>query len=89
MQPKIKRIRWWLSVLIAIDQLLNALLWGWPDETLSSRCHRMDGKKRRWTYSRKAIDWVFLVVFKQEDHCYKSFLTEKELHQMPVEVRHP
>lgn len=26
--------------LIAVDQLLNTLLGGWPDETLSSRCYR-------------------------------------------------
>ena len=25
-------------ILIALDQLVNALLGGWPDETLSSRC---------------------------------------------------
>lgn len=25
--------------LIAVDQLLNTLLGGWPDETLSSRCY--------------------------------------------------
>ena len=27
--------------LIAVDQLLNTLLGGWPDETLSSRCYRL------------------------------------------------
>ena len=26
--------------LIAVDQLINTLLGGWPDETLSSRCYR-------------------------------------------------
>lgn len=28
------------KLLVACDQLLNALLDGWPDETLSSRCWR-------------------------------------------------
>ena len=28
------------AVLIAVDQLVNALLAGWPDETLSSRAWR-------------------------------------------------
>ena len=28
------------GVLIALDQLFNALVGGWPDETLSSRCWR-------------------------------------------------
>lgn len=28
------------NLLVACDQFLNALLGGWPDETLSSRCWR-------------------------------------------------
>ena len=28
------------GVLIALDQFINAILGGWPDETLSSRCWR-------------------------------------------------
>lgn len=83
-----KKIPWWLSVLIAIDQLLNAMLWGWPDETLSSRAYRMaeleDNPKTRWIIARYLIDKMF---FWQEDHCYQSFLTERALHQMPIEVR--
>lgn len=30
--------RWIRNVLIAVDQLLNAMLGGDPDETISSRC---------------------------------------------------
>ena len=41
--------------LIAVDQLINTLLGGWPDETLSSRCYRWarDGV-RAWP--RKLVD---------------------------------
>lgn len=81
---KVKNMAWWLAVLIAIDQLLNTILWGYPDETLSSRAYRMDGKKARWTLARKLIDGIF---FWQEEHCYQSFLTEKALHQLPIEFR--
>ena len=28
------------NLLVACDQLVNALMGGWPDETLSSRCWR-------------------------------------------------
>ena len=44
--------------LIAVDQLLNTLLGGWPDETLSSRCYRWarDGV-RAWP--RKLVDGLF------------------------------
>ena len=35
--------------MIAVDQLLNTLLGGWPDETLSSRCYRWArGGVRAW-----------------------------------------
>lgn len=43
--------------LIAVDQLLNTLLGGWPDETLSSRCYRWarDGV-RAWP---RRVDGLF------------------------------
>lgn len=28
------------NLLVACDQLMNAVIGGWPDETLSSRCWR-------------------------------------------------
>ena len=39
---------WLLNVAIAADQLVNAALAGAPDETLSSRAHRMRAKGHRW-----------------------------------------
>lgn len=39
------------GVLIALDQFINAILGGWPDETLSSRC---------WRWSR---DGVFTITW--------------------------
>ena len=37
------------NLLVACDQLVNAVMGGWPDETLSSRCWRwhVDGV-RHW-----------------------------------------
>lgn len=71
------------KVLIAIDQLLNALIGGWPDETLSSQAYRWekDGK-RSWT--RKLIDAIF---FWEEKHCYASYMSEREGYQLPPELR--
>ena len=73
-----------LSVAIAIDQLANSLMAGWPDETLSSRAYRMDGRKRRWTIVRAAIDGIF---FWQPDHCKQSYDSERMRRQMPPEFR--
>lgn len=45
-------------LLIAVDQLLNAVLGGWPDETLSSRAWRWEQDGVR-SWPRKFIDALF------------------------------
>jgi hypothetical protein len=70
--------------LIVVDQLLNTLLGGWPDETLSSRCYRWarDGV-RAWPC--KLVDGLF---FWQKEHCKSSYESEREGRQSPPELRH-
>lgn len=75
------------QILIAIDQLLNTLLGGRADETLSARAHRMRLKQQRvWWWLAGAIDLLF---FWQVDengkrhHCYQSYLSEKERRHLP------
>lgn len=63
------------QVLVAIDQLGNALLGGWADETLSSRSHRQNSKLR-WHIMEKIINTLF---FFQKDHCRKAY--ESEIHR--------
>lgn len=70
--------------LIAIDQLLNTLLAGYADETLSARAYRMDGKKKRWTIARKLIDGIF---FWQEEHCLNSYISEVVRKHYPSDYR--
>lgn len=69
--------------LVAVDQLLNTLLGGWPDETLSSRCWRWsrDGV-RAWPC--KLVDGLF---FWQREHCKSSYESEREGRQSPPELR--
>ena len=55
--------------LIAVDQLLNTLLGGWPDETLSSRC---------WRWSRDGVrDWPRRIIdglpFWKPGHCLRAY----------------
>ena len=70
--------------LIAVDQLLNTLLGGWPDETLSSRCYRWarDGVR---VWPRRVVDGLF---FWQREHCKSSYESEREGRQSPPELRH-
>ena len=59
--------RYLLNNLIALDQLVNAVFGGDPDETISSRIgKRRDGPERFWA---KMVDRIF---FWQKDHTRKS-----------------
>ena len=69
--------------LIALDQLLNTLLGGWPDETLSSRAWRWEKDGVR-SCPRRFIDMLF---FLDQNHCSESFDSERLGRQMPPELR--
>lgn len=75
------------QVLIAIDQLVNALLGGWADETLSSRAWRTEQKGR--IFGRLARPTIDAILFFDPQHCYASFLSEKFRRQQPPENRDP
>ena len=74
------------QVLIAIDQLLNAVICnGWADETMSSVAWRME-KEGRWfgKLMRPLIDGIF---FWDKNHCQESFNSEREHRHLPPEAR--
>ena len=72
------------AVLIAFDQLINALAGGWPDETLSARAHR-----RRLAGKPRLADWLdgFFAVFGDNNHCQASYESERLGRQLPPELR--
>lgn len=63
-------LHWIHQVAIAIDQVANALVGGWADETLSSAAYRMHMKGRPWGFMRHVIDFLFYPF--QKDHCRKA-----------------
>lgn len=74
---------WGKGVFIAVDQLVNALAGGWPDETLSSRCWRWHrDNKRHWP--RRIVD---ALLFWDRDHCRASYQSERDRLQHPPELR--
>ena len=78
-------MNWLLNLAIAVDQLVNVLLAGAPDETLSSRAHRMRAKGHRyWGWTAGAIDRLF---FWQAGHCEAAFLAEQQRLQTPPSLR--
>ena len=71
------------NVLIALTQLANTLIGGFPDETTSSRAHRQQ-EKMRWRIARRVINAVF---FLERDHCEAAWLSERARRQLPPELR--
>lgn len=73
------------SVFIALDQLVNALAGGWPDETLCSRAWRWHvNGVRHWP--QRLLDRVARALG-DDNHCEQSFLSEREGRQLPPEAR--
>ncbi len=73
------------SIFIAVDQLLNALLLGAPDESLSSRAYRADRDGKAFgRFFRPLIDTIF---FWQQRHCYQAYLAEVHRRQYSQNFR--
>lgn len=72
------------AILIALDQLINTLLGGWPDETLSSRAYRLAVEGTAWPM--RMIDAVARI-FGDVNHCEASFDSERVGRQLPPELR--
>jgi len=55
------------NILIGIDQLVNTILGGMPDETISAKAYRMRVEKNSffWKNAEKVINFLFF----DEKHC--------------------
>jgi len=69
--------------LISIDQVLNTVLGGWADETLSARAWRLRERSAFWKYAMHVINAIFL----DSTHCAKSYASELMRRQLPPEYR--
>lgn len=69
------------EVLVALDQLANAVLGGYADETMSARCWRLRARKP-YSILRPSIDGLF---FWQTDHCRTAYESEVARRQLPKE----
>ena len=74
---------WINQLLIAFDQFLNALLFGWADETLSARAWRT----RLKPLPRIFVPVINTIFFWQKNHCKESFESEQQMKQLPVAYR--
>ncbi len=60
-------------MLIALDQFLNTVTFGGPDETISSRVGKaaIDGG-RCALIAQTVIDWIFKALTGLPGHCHRS-----------------
>ena len=67
------------QILIAIDQLANAMIGGWADETLSSRA---------WRENRmRLVAFIDRLFFWDANHCEECFNIEMNREQFPAIYR--
>lgn len=75
--------RYGYHVVIAIDQLFNALTGGAADETLSSRTYRgamlAEQPKKRWRVLYRFINGIFF----DSNHCKTAYESELNRKQYP------
>lgn len=69
---------------IGWDQLFNAILGGYSDETISARAHRSQGTWY-WNVVRVIANTIFCW---QEDHCKESYEREMNREYMPEVYRY-
>ena len=72
-------LRYVLNILIALDQLVNTLVGGYPDETLSASAWL--GEREGKIYGRifrPVIDFLFTPWM--TDHCRKAWLWQRDLY---------
>jgi hypothetical protein len=72
---------WAYQVFIAVDQFINTLLGGSADETMSSRCFRMN-YIRTYRYLEIFVNVLFLP-FQGTDHCKHAYEKEVLGRQLP------
>lgn len=76
------------QIAIAADQMFNAALGGYADETLSSRIYRNNQFCRkpllRWKLAMKTVNGMF---FWQKNHCQKSYESEQVRKHMDKHFR--
>ena len=73
------------QVAIGLDQLMNTIIGGMADETLSARVYRNSKRSRTNRIIMAILDLVFSPI--KRDHCKKSYMNEVTRKQLPEEYK--
>ena len=77
-------MKYFKNLLVGIDQLGNAILAGYPDETMSSRAYRMQVQGKWFGWTAEAIDYLFY-----PGHCKDAYEAERARLEVPSLLRNP
>jgi hypothetical protein len=81
-------IRYLIHLFIAVDQLVTAIVGGFPDESLSSYAYRLDRKgKIGGRIFRPLIDFLFSWQDYAMGHCHAAYMEERMRYQLPPDLR--
>lgn len=94
---------WGHEVFVAVDQVINAILGGYSDESISARSYRLGSKAWRldrwdqWRVMWVVVDILFLPqdwwikyrtgVYPDIGHCERAYQSEVKRLQLPPEYR--
>ena len=62
---------------LAFDQLINCLMLGFPDESVSGRLGRANstpGETPKWfaKYGMIVVDYIFMIICEEKNHCMNA-----------------
>ncbi|UQZ89527.1 hypothetical protein C4J81_15325 [Deltaproteobacteria bacterium Smac51] len=80
---KTRLVKYFWNVLIGLDQFINTMLAGHPDETFSARTYRK-AIAGQWFW-RAMCAFIDSLFFWQDDHCRKSHENELRRGHSPRE----
>lgn len=94
---------WFHEVFVAVDQVANAILGGYSDESISARSFRLGSKAKargawdQWRVTWVIADWLFLWqdawlryrtgAWPVPGHCERAYRSEMDRVQLPPEYR--
>jgi hypothetical protein len=78
---KLTLLQYVCNVAIGIDQAVNTILFGYPDETLSARCGRL-GHRYPYKFWKVVIDAIFHP-FQGPNHCVNAHIKEEQRYHSP------
>ena len=77
---------YFLRVLVALDQFINTLFGGHPDETFSASCYRKKGQEWYWLAAFYFVNTLFFWQLKPS-HCERAYNSEVDRTHLPKEYR--